>query len=123
MIDLLKRPQITLEELKDLDPNRPEVPKEIRDQIDIEIKYEGYMKRQQAQIDEMRRLESKALPTDVDYTTLSGIRLEAQEKLNKVKPLNLGQASRISGVSPADISVLIIWLSQQKPTGDQRLEP
>ena len=123
MIDLLKRPQITLEELKDLDPNRPEVPKEIRDQIDIEIKYEGFMKRQQAQIDEMRRLESKALPTDVHYTTLSGIRLEAQEKLNKVKPLNLGQASRISGVSPADISVLIIWLSQQKPTGDQRLEP
>jgi tRNA uridine 5-carboxymethylaminomethyl modification enzyme len=121
-IDLLKRPQITLEEMKDFDPDRPELPKEIRDQIDIEIKYEGYMRRQQAQIEEMRRLEAKALPTDVDYTTLPGIRLEAQEKLNKVKPLNLGQASRISGVSPADISVLIIWLSQREPNAGSRLE-
>jgi tRNA uridine 5-carboxymethylaminomethyl modification enzyme len=122
LIDLLKRPQITLEEMKDFDPDRPELPKEIRDQIDIEIKYEGYMRRQQAQIEEMRRLEAKALPTDVDYTTLPGIRLEAQEKLNKVKPLNLGQASRISGVSPADISVLIIWLSQREPNAGSRLE-
>ena len=76
------------------------------------MKYEGYIKKQLAQVEQMRRMEQKSLPSDIDYTTITGLRLEAQEKLNKVRPTNLGQASRISGVSPADISVLVIWLSR-----------
>jgi len=114
MIDLLKRPQIDYKCLESLDTGRPNISKSIFSQVETEIKYEGYIKKQIAQVEQMRKLESKKLPTDVDYKTIIGLRLEAQEKLNKVKPLNIGQASRISGVSPADISVLLIWLAQRK---------
>lgn len=114
MIDLLKRPQIDYKCLESLDTGRPNISESIFSQVETEIKYEGYIKKQIAQVEQMRKLESKKLPTDVDYKTIIGLRLEAQEKLNKVKPLNIGQASRISGVSPADISVLIIWLAQRK---------
>ena len=81
-------------------------------QVEVEIKYEGYIKRQLSQVAEMRRLEQKQLPEGVDYTAISGLRLEAREKLEKIRPISIGQASRISGVSPADISVLLIWLEQ-----------
>lgn len=114
MIDLLKRPQIDYKCLESLDTGRPNISESIFSQVKTEIKYEGYIKKQIAQVEQMRKLESKKLPTDVDYKTIIGLRLEAQEKLNKVKPLNIGQASRISGVSPADISVLLIWLAQRK---------
>lgn len=114
MIDLLKRPQIDYKCLESLDTGRPNISESIFSQVETEIKYEGYIKKQIAQVEQMRKLESKKLPTDVDYKTIIGLRLEAQEKLNKVKPLNIGQASRISGVSPADISVLLIWLAQRK---------
>lgn len=114
MIDLLKRPQIDYKCLGSLDTGRPNISESIFSQVETEIKYEGYIKKQIAQVEQMRKLESKKLPTDVDYKTIIGLRLEAQEKLNKVKPLNIGQASRISGVSPADISVLLIWLAQRK---------
>lgn len=114
MIDLLKRPQIDYKCLESLDTGRPNISEIIFSQVETEIKYEGYIKKQIAQVEQMRKLESKKLPTDVDYKTIIGLRLEAQEKLNKVKPLNIGQASRISGVSPADISVLLIWLAQRK---------
>lgn len=114
MIDLLKRPQIDYKCLESLDTGRPNISESIFSQVETEIKYEGYIKKQVAQVEQMRKLESKKLPTDVDYKTIIGLRLEAQEKLNKVKPLNIGQASRISGVSPADISVLLIWLAQRK---------
>lgn len=114
MIDLLKRPQIDYKCLESLDTGRPNISESIFGQVETEIKYEGYIKKQIAQVEQMRKLESKKLPTDVDYKTIIGLRLEAQEKLNKVKPLNIGQASRISGVSPADISVLLIWLAQRK---------
>lgn len=114
MIDLLKRPQIDYKCLETLDTGRPNISESIFSQVETEIKYEGYIKKQIAQVEQMRRLESKKIPTDVDYKTIIGLRLEAQEKLNKVKPLNIGQASRISGVSPADISVLLIWLAQRK---------
>ena len=113
-IDLLKRPQLTYEVLKPIDKNRPDLDPNIFEQVEIEVKYEGYIKRQKAQIEEMRRLEVKKLPENVDYNEMIGLRLEAREKLTKVRPLNIGQASRISGVSPADISVLIIWLSQRR---------
>ncbi len=117
MLDLLKRPQITYECLTPVDKTRPNVDKSIFEQIEVEIKYEGYIKRQLSQINNMRRLEVKKLPHDVDYSKIIGLRLEAIEKLNLVKPENIGQASRISGVSPADVSVLLIWLSQNSKGG------
>lgn len=119
LIDLLKRPQLSYEALSPVDSGRPELDKNIFEQIEIEVKYEGYIKRQQSQIEQMRRLESKKLPAKMDYRKITGLRLEAQEKLNKIMPGNIGQASRISGVSPADISVLLIWLAQQKKTGGE----
>lgn len=119
MIDLLKRPQLSYEALSPVDQNRPEMDANIFEQIEIEVKYEGYIKRQLSQIEQMRRLEGKKLPAGIDYKEITGLRLEAQEKLNKIMPGNIGQASRISGVSPADISVLLIWLAQQKKTGGE----
>jgi tRNA uridine 5-carboxymethylaminomethyl modification enzyme len=112
MIDLLRRPQLTYDLLAPFDPQRPDYPKTVFESVEIEVKYEGYIQRQLADIAEMRRLEQRLLPKDVDYTTLVGLRTEAQEKLQSVRPANIGQASRISGVSPADISVLLIWLSK-----------
>lgn len=114
LIDLLKRPQLGYEELKTVDTERPELDPNIFEQVEIEIKYEGYIQKQLKQVEQMRKLEAKLLPKDFDYCEIKGLRLEAQEKLNKIKPLNIGQASRISGVSPADISVLLIWLAQNK---------
>lgn len=112
--ELIRRPQLGYEDLKAFDKNRPQLSREICEQVEIEIKYEGYIKKQLAQVEEMRKMESKLLNPSLDYDTISGLRLEAKEKLNKVKPLNIGQASRISGVSPADISVLLIWLEQNR---------
>ncbi len=112
MVELLKRPQISYADLAPFDKERPELPYEVFEQVEISIKYEGYLKRQEAQVAEMRRLEVKKLPEDIDYSKIVGLRLEAVEKLNKVRPENIGQASRISGVSPADISVLLIRLSE-----------
>lgn len=109
--ELIKRPQLDYKVLAEFDTERPDLPKEIFEQVEIEIKYEGYIKRQKSQIDEMRRLEKKKIDFIKDYKEIVGLRLEAQEKLNKVRPANIGQASRISGVSPADISVLLIYLS------------
>lgn len=117
LADLLRRPQITYKDLQPVDTTRPDLPEAVLENVEIDLKYEGYIRRQKADIEEMRRLERKALPLDLDYTTLRGLRLEAVEKLNKIKPENIGQAGRISGVSPADISVLLIWLAarQKKP--------
>jgi len=109
--ELLKRPQLSYALLKPFDSSRPPLPNEIFEQVEIDLKYEGYIKRQQAQIDEMRRLEGKKLPEGINYSAITGLRKEAQEKLQKIRPENVGQASRISGVSPADISVLLIYLA------------
>ena len=111
--DLLKRPQLNYEILTECDFERPDLPYEIFEQVEIDIKYEGYIKRQQAQVDEMHRLEVKKLPENIDYNLILGLRLEAREKLTKIKPHNIGQASRISGVSPSDISVLLIYLEKE----------
>lgn len=114
-IDLLKRPQISYADLKPFDPERPVVSREIAEQVEIRLKYEGYIKRQLQQVEQMRKLESHTLPSqDFDYHVVNGLRLEAIEKLNKIHPLNIGQASRISGVSPADITVLTIWLEGER---------
>lgn len=114
MADLIRRPQLNYEMLADFDPQRPELAFEVCEQVELQIKYAGYIDKQLAQIDSMRKLENKKLPEDIDYSTIRGLRLEAIEKLNKVKPLSIGQASRISGVSPADVSLLIVWLAQNK---------
>lgn len=111
--ELLKRPQLNYDLLTDFDVDRPPLPREIFEQVEIDIKYEGYIKRQQAQVDEMHRLEVKKLPEDTDYNSIHGLRLEAREKLSKIRPHNIGQASRISGVSPSDISVLLIYLEKE----------
>ena len=112
LIDLMKRPQLGYDALKSIDKTRPELDPNIFEQVEIEIKYEGYIQKQLKQVEQMKKLEVKQLPKDFDYNEIEGLRLEAREKLNKIKPLNIGQASRISGVSPADISVLLIWLAQ-----------
>lgn len=111
LCELLKRPQITYRDLTEFDVTRPELPGAVLNAVEIELKYEGYIKRQAADIEEMRRVEQKKLPPDIDYQKITGLRLEAIEKLSKVRPENVGQAGRISGVSPADISVLLIWLA------------
>ena len=116
--ELLKRPQITYDDLAPFDKNRENLPKSVFDKVQTEIKYEGYIARQNHQIKEMRRLESKIIPENLNYNEIKGLRLEAIEKLSKIKPLNIGQASRISGVSPADISVLIIFLASKNKRGD-----
>ncbi len=110
MIELIKRPQIKYSDLTELDDTRPNLPREVFEQVEIAIKYEGYIKRQEQQIKEMRRIENKKIPETIDYSKLKGLRLEAVEKLSKIRPENLGQASRISGVNPADIAALNIIL-------------
>ena len=112
--DLIRRPQVTYDDLAPFDTERPALPPEVTEQVEIQIKYEGYIEKQKAQVEQMRRLEQKPLPEDLDYAHVRGLRLEAIEKLGRVRPVNIGQASRISGVSPADISVLLIYLEQQK---------
>ncbi len=114
LIELMKRPQLDYACLAPVDTGRPQLEPNLMEQVEIEIKYEGYIQKQRKQVEQMKKLEHKLLPPDLDYKTIRGLRLEAQEKLNKIKPLNIGQASRISGVSPADISVLLIWMATNK---------
>ena len=110
LVDLLKRPELNYAVLAPVDTTRPELPDAVFEQVEIAVKYDGYIKKQLAAVESMRKLENKLLPQDIDYKTITGLRLEAQEKLNAVRPLNIGQASRISGVSPADVNVLMIYL-------------
>ena len=110
LIDLLRRPQLTYDDLASFDPGRPDLPPAVREQVEISVKYEGYIQRQLRQAAEFEKLERRALPEDMDYSAIQGLRLEAREKLRDVRPLNLGQAGRISGVSPADVAALMIWL-------------
>ena len=115
LADLLRRPQVGYSDLKPFDPDRPELPREVVEQVEIRLKYDGYIKRQLRQVEQMRKLEKKLLPgLEFDYKVIQGLRLEAIEKLNKIHPANIGQASRISGVSPADLTVLTIWLETEK---------
>ncbi len=111
--ELLKRTELTYELLKPIDINRPELTRAEKEQVEVQIKYEGYINRQMIQIGQFKKLERKMLPKDIDYNEISGLALEARQKLNKQKPESIGQASRISGVSPADISVLLVWLAMR----------
>ncbi|HHW45641.1 MAG TPA: tRNA uridine-5-carboxymethylaminomethyl(34) synthesis enzyme MnmG [Clostridiales bacterium] len=114
LADLLRRPQIDYQSLAPFDPERPELPQIVIEKVEVEIKYAGYIKRQQAQVNQLARLENRTIPEDIDYFKIEGLRAEAQEKLNRIRPVSVGQASRISGVNPADISVLLIWLDKLK---------
>ncbi len=114
LIELLKRSELSYKALKKLDPNRPELNAQEAEQVEIQVKYEGYIKLQLVQVEKFKKLETKMLPDDIDYKNLKGISLEARQKLDKFRPMSIGQASRISGVSPADISVLLIYLEQRK---------
>ena len=114
LADLIRRPELDYDKLAPIDTNRPKFPQEVTDQVNILIKYEGYITRQVKQVEKFKRLEKKLLPKNFDYKEISGLRIEAQQKLNEFQPLNIGQASRISGVTPADVSVLLVCLEQLK---------
>ncbi len=113
LADLIRRPQIFYSELAPFDVSRETLDADVCEQVELQIKYEGYISKQLEQIEQVRKLESKKLPHDIDYNTINGLRLEAAEKLNKIKPVSIGQASRISGVSPADVSMLAVWLHHE----------
>ena len=112
LIALLRRPEVHYEDLRQFDPEMPDLPAAVAEQVEISVKYEGYIQRQLTEVEELRRMESRSLPEDLDYPSIQGLRLEAREKLEKVRPLNLGQAARISGVSPADVAALMIYLER-----------
>ena len=113
LADLLRRPQVTYGDIAPFDVNRPDLPAAVTEEVEIQIKYAGYLARQEKQVAEFKKEESRLLPADIDYTAISGLRLEAREKLEAIRPMSIGQAGRISGVSPADIAVLLIWLEQR----------
>ena len=114
LIELLKRTELKYADLKEIDESMPEISKEEAEEVEIEVKYEGYIKLQLAQVEKFKKLENKLLPDNINYLNLQGISLEARQKLDKFRPNSVGQASRISGISPADISVLLIYLEQMK---------
>ncbi len=114
LADLLRRPQVTYSDLAPFDAQRPVLPAAVVEEVEIQIKYAGYLARQQKQVEDFRREEERRLPTDLDYETIAGLRLEARQKLNEIRPLSIGQAARISGVSPSDIAVLLIYLEQNR---------
>ena len=113
LADLLRRPEISYNDLSPFDPQRPELPKAVTEEVEIQIKYAGYLLRQEKQVEEFKKEEARLLPADLDYEAIGGLRLEARQKLSQIRPLSLGQAGRISGVSPADIAVLLIYLDQR----------
>ena len=114
LADLLRRPNVTYADIAPFDPDRPCLPESVTQEVEIQIKYAGYLTRQLRQVEEFKKEESRLLPADIDYSCICGLRLEAQEKLRQIRPMSIGQAGRISGVSPADIAVLLIWLEQNK---------
>ena len=121
LIDLLRRPRLSYGDLAPFDPDRPALAAEITEQVEISVKYAGYIDRQNRQVEELRRLEDRPLPPEVDYLGIQGLRLEARQKLDKIRPLNLGQASRVSGVSPADVAALMIYLERGQSCGNRDL--
>jgi len=117
LADLLRRPQVTYADIAPFDPNRPDLPAAVTEEVEIQVKYAGYLARQEKQVAEFQKEEARLLPADIDYTAIAGLRLEARDKLSEIRPVSIGQASRISGVSPADIAVLLIYLEQNKNNG------
>ena len=114
LAELIRRPQLTYDMLAPFDKSRPELPRSVRYEAEVSVKYDGYIRRQVADASRMGKLSEKKLPPDLDYSEIEGLRLEARQKLNKAHPLDIGQASRISGVSPADVSVLLVYLKMRE---------
>jgi tRNA uridine 5-carboxymethylaminomethyl modification enzyme len=114
LADLLRRPNVSYADLAPFDENRPELPLAVTEEVEIQVKYAGYLSRQEKQVAAFRKEENRRLPADLDYNAIAGLRLEARDKLSAVRPMSVGQAGRISGVSPSDIAVLLIWLEQNK---------
>ncbi len=114
LIALLRRPEVRYRDLRQFDPEMPDLPPDVAEQVEISVKYEGYIQRQLQEVEELRRMEDRTLPEDADYAAIQGLRLEAREKLASLRPMNLGQAARISGVSPADVAALMVWLELKK---------
>ena len=110
LADLIRRPELNYECLAPIDMDRPQLPDEVKEQVNINIKYEGYISRQKKQVENFKKIESKKIPEDIDYDDVPSLRIEARQKLKALRPINIGQASRISGVSPADTSVLLVYL-------------
>ena len=113
MAELIRRPELSYEKLAPIDERRPELPYDVKEQVDINIKYDGYIKRQMRQVEQFRKLEKKKIPDEIDYDEIQSLRIEARQKLKQIRPSSIGQASRISGVSPADISVLLVYLGSK----------
>ena len=114
MEELIRRPELDYEKLAPVDEERPELPEAVREQVNIEIKYEGYIRRQKQQVEHFKKLESRLIPDDIDYSKVGSLRIEAVQKLERFRPHSLGQASRIAGVSPADVAMLNVWLEQRR---------
>ena len=112
LADLLRRPNVTYADIAPFDPDRPDLPAAVTEEVEIQVKYAGYLERQKRHVAEFKKEESRLLPANMDYHSISGLRLEARQKLDRIRPMSIGQAGRISGVSPADIAVLLIWLEQ-----------
>ena len=112
--DLIRRPELHYNILAPIDENRPQIPEEVAEQVDINIKYDGYIKRQMRQVEQFKKMEKKKIPEDIDYNDVKSLRIEAVQKLSAQRPVSIGQASRISGVSPADISVLLVYLESMR---------
>ena len=113
LAELVRRPELDYEVLAPVDVNRPELPHDVQEQVSINIKYEGYIKRQLKQVEQFKKLEQKLIPEDINYQEIGSLRIEAKQKLELYRPMNIGQASRISGVSPADVSVLLVYLEHR----------
>ena len=113
LAELMRRPELSYEKLAPIDTERPELPADVQEQVDINIKYEGYIKRQLRQVEQFKKMENKKIPDDINYDEIKSLRIEAKQKLNQIRPASIGQASRISGVSPADVSVLLVYLKHE----------
>ena len=114
LADLIRRPQVSYADIAPFDADRPELPEAVAEEVEIQIKYAGYLERQEKQVAEFKKEESRLLPKDIDYNAIAGLRLEARDKLSAIRPMSIGQAGRISGVSPADIAVLLIYMEQRR---------
>ena len=119
LAELIRRPELSYDKLKEIDEDRPDLPWDVAEQVNINIKYEGYIKRQMKQVEQFKKLENRKIPENIDYNEIQSLRIEAKQKLSQIRPASIGQASRISGVSPADISVLLVYLSAAGKTSDK----
>ena len=112
LAELIRRPELSYDKLSEIDEKRPELPYDVEEQVNINIKYDGYIRRQMRQVEQFKKLENKKIPENINYDEIKSLRIEAKQKLNAIRPSSIGQASRISGVSPADVSVLLVYLKQ-----------